>query len=564
VTGASANRPNTIFGYNLGTTTWSPTTDLYTNAGATVAYTGGNAATVYTKPTSTTTYTVTNTNLDGCTNTATTTISVLPASTLGSVTQPVTTCSGAPTTFNLTGLVPSSTSTIAYTVNAIAQTPITGVVADASGNGSLVLALAAFTNGQTLVITSITRTDVTPTNCATAITANNSVTISVQALVTYYADADGDGFGDNAVTDVTCLGQPVGYVTNNTDCDDTNINIYQFATFYVDADADGYDAGTASVCSGVAVPTGYSATTSGTDCDDTNIAITVGPEFYADTDGDGFGNASSSLNACTQPSGYVANNTDCDDTNINIYQFATFYVDADLDTYGSNASASVCSGLTTPAGYSTNNLDCDDTNPALNPTNPCATGKVVNLTLFVQGYYVGGSTMTSVKLNQDGVSPDTDVEDITVELHDAVDYSLVDTAIGTLKTDGALSVTFNTAAAGSYYIAVKGSNLVQTWSAAPQVVGTTPLNYDFSTSASQAYGDNMSEVEPGVFALYQGDLSLDDLVDFGDYTIWEAKYLDFAFGVEPTDLNGDGLVDFVDYTIWEANYLNFIFAAYPF
>ena len=74
----------------------------------------------------------------------------------------------------------------------------------------------------------------------------------------------------------------------------------------------------------------------------------------------------------------------------------------------------------------------------------------------------------------------------------------------------------------------------------------------------------MSEVEPGVFALYQGDLSLDDLVDFGDYTIWEAKYLDFAFGVEPTDLNGDGLVDFVDYTIWEANYLNFIFAAYPF
>ena len=50
---------------------------------------------------------------------------------------------------------------------------------------------------------------------------------------------------------------------------------------------------------------------------------------------------------------------------------------------------------------------------------------------------------------------------MTVELHDAVDYSLVDTAIGTLKTDGTLSVTFNNAAAGSYYIAVKGSNLVQ-------------------------------------------------------------------------------------------------------
>jgi hypothetical protein len=95
-------------------------------------------------------------------------------------------------------------------------------------------------------------------------------------------------------------------------------------------------------------------------------------------------------------------------------------------------------------------------------------------------------------------------------------------------------------------------------------VGTTPLNYDFSTSASQAYGDNMLEVEPGVFAMYQGDLATDDLVDLTDYNVWEAKYFDFAFGVEPTDLNGDGLVDLSDYNIWEANYFAFIFAAYPF
>jgi hypothetical protein len=172
--------------------------------------------------------------------------------------------------------------------------------------------------------------------------------------------------------------------------------------------------------------------------------------------------------------------------------------------------------------------------------------------------------MTSVKLNQDYESPDTDVEDMTIELHDTVDYSLVDTAFGTLKTDGTISVTFNAAAAGSYYIAVKGSNLVQTWSAMPQSIGNTALNYDFTTSASQAYGDNMKEVEPGVFAIYQGDLVVDDLVDLADYSVWETKYLDFAFGVESTDLNGDGLVDLADYSIWEANYLDFIFAVYPF
>jgi hypothetical protein len=172
--------------------------------------------------------------------------------------------------------------------------------------------------------------------------------------------------------------------------------------------------------------------------------------------------------------------------------------------------------------------------------------------------------MTSVKLNQDYESPDTDVEDMTIELHDAVDYSLVDTAIGTLKTDGTISVTFNTAAAGDYYIAVKGSNLVQTWSAEPQTVGAVAFSYDFSTAASQAYGDNMTEIEPGVFAMYQGDFEVDDLVDLTDYIVWETKYLDFAFGVEPTDLNGDGLVDLSDFLIWESNYLNFVFASYPF
>jgi len=173
-----------------------------------------------------------------------------------------------------------------------------------------------------------------------------------------------------------------------------------------------------------------------------------------------------------------------------------------------------------------------------------------------------------VKYNQwdlIGAEPSVlDVEDMTVELHDAVTYALVYTAVGTLHTDGHLSVTFNTAEAGSYYIAVKGSNLVQTWSATPLAVGSTPLNYDFSTSASQAYGDNMQQVGPGVFAMYQGDFEVDDLVDLTDYSVWEAKYFDFAYGEEPTDLNGDGLVDLSDYSIWEANYFAFIFAAYPF
>ncbi len=40
-------------------------------------------------------------------------------------------------------------------------------------------------------------------------------------LVTWYADGDGDGFGNSGVTQITC-DEPAGYVPNATDCDDAN------------------------------------------------------------------------------------------------------------------------------------------------------------------------------------------------------------------------------------------------------------------------------------------------------------------------------------------------------
>jgi len=40
--------------------------------------------------------------------------------------------------------------------------------------------------------------------------------------------------------------------------------------------------------------------------------------YYVDSDGDGYGNASSSVQACSAPSGYVSDNSDCDDGDINV------------------------------------------------------------------------------------------------------------------------------------------------------------------------------------------------------------------------------------------------------
>lgn len=50
-------------------------------------------------------------------------------------------------------------------------------------------------------------------------TTTASATIAEIALVTFYADADSDGYGNAAVSQLACS-QPIGYVTNSTDCND--------------------------------------------------------------------------------------------------------------------------------------------------------------------------------------------------------------------------------------------------------------------------------------------------------------------------------------------------------
>jgi hypothetical protein len=171
--------------------------------------------------------------------------------------------------------------------------------------------------------------------------------------------------------------------------------------------------------------------------------------------------------------------------------------------------------------------------------------------------------MNSVRLNQDYVSSADEVEIVTVNLHDATTYALVDTATGTLKTDGTLSVTFRTAAAGSYYVAVKGVNMIETWSATPQTVGSSPLSYDLSSAATQAYGSNMREIEPGVFAFYQGDINQDGSIDNSDYDQLFPDIENSNFGVVPTDLNGDGAVDNSDTDFIPFNVENSIYSNHP-
>lgn len=217
---------------------------------------------------------------------------------------------------------------------------------------------------------------------------------------------------------------------------------------------------------------------------------------------------------------------------------------------------------TTYTLISTNELSANTTSTFTVAIAPCGSS-IVNLKLFIEGYFEGPN-MRSVKNNQDGVSPLTDVENITVELRSATNpYNLVASTTAILKTNGTAVCTFPTSPSGSLYLVVKPKNAIETWSATPQLVSVVPLDFDFSNLATKAFGSNMKNLAVGVFGFYSGDMNQDDVVDGTDATFLDLDIFNSEFGEKITDLNGDGSVDGTDSVIYENNSFNSVFSIFP-
>jgi hypothetical protein len=170
----------------------------------------------------------------------------------------------------------------------------------------------------------------------------------------WYADADGDGFGDPAASVSTCV-QPADYVSDNTDCNDNNPAEHPGAVWFQDLDNDNFGNPAVSLTQ-CTQPAGY--ITNNTDCNDNNNTVLGSVIYFADTDNDGFGDASNTTAACTPPAGYVTNDDDCDDTDNTIgLPTNQYFQDLDNDGFGSNTVVTAC---TQPVGYVSNNWDCDD------------------------------------------------------------------------------------------------------------------------------------------------------------------------------------------------------------
>ncbi len=205
-------------------------------------------------------------------------------------------------------------------------------------------------------------------------TCTSDVTIEVLPNETYYADADGDGFGNFEMPLTTCGDIPAGYTLDNTDCNDGDALNYPFAScddgdpctiedviqsdcscagFFADSDEDG-TCDAQDLCPGSQEP--------GTPCDDfdpcTINDVIIADCFclgtFADFDGDGTCDAN---DLCAGPEAGTA----CDDNDVCTFNdviqsdctCAGIFADADND--GTCDANDFCAGP--EAGTA-----CDDNN----------------------------------------------------------------------------------------------------------------------------------------------------------------------------------------------------------
>jgi hypothetical protein len=190
--------------------------------------------------------------------------------------------------------------------------------------------------------------------------------------------------------------------------------------------------------------------------------------------------------------------------------------------------------------------------------------KVLNLSLFLEGYYTGSGQMRTA-MDESGAHWGVGIADkITVELHDMNNYSNIIYSANNvnLSTSGTSTVTLPSSYSGSYYLTIRNRNSIETVSMNPVSFAAGTINYDFDLPA-KAYGNNLLLMIDGRWVIYGGDVNQDGLIDSGDMTGVDNDATAFISGYVDNDANGDGLIDSGDMTIIDNNATGFVSAIIP-
>lgn len=178
--------------------------------------------------------------------------------------------------------------------------------------------------------------------------------------------------------------------------------------------------------------------------------------------------------------------------------------------------------------------------------NTIVTGKILSIKIIPEGMFYPLFNQLSRK------------DTFTVYLRNIVSpFSKVDSAnsiVDSLSFSG-LFTFFNTPG-GTYYIEIKHLNSIETWSKSGGESLTNNgsiYNYDFTTSATKAYGNNL-KLKGGKYCIYSGDLDQDGIVDASDLSFVDNdSFAGLSGRYLRSDVNGDNYVDASDVGIVDNN-----------
>jgi len=182
----------------------------------------------------------------------------------------------------------------------------------------------------------------------------------------------------------------------------------------------------------------------------------------------------------------------------------------------------------------------------VNTINSSAT---LNLTTLIEGFWNGSSMVSDTARLY--------LRNITSP------YAIVDSAKAYLNSSGNAIISFFNVGSSTKYLTVKHRNSIETWSSSGlSFLINDTTDYDFSTSASKAFGNNLT-FRLSKHCIYGGDVNQDGIVDATDNSVVDNDANNFVTGYVSSDLTGDNLVDGNDLAITDNNAFGFVTVIRP-
>jgi hypothetical protein len=118
--------------------------------------------------------------------------------------------------------------------------------------------------------------------------------------------------------------------------------------------------------------------------------------------------------------------------------------------------------------------------------------------------------------------------------------------------DGASPISFSSATADNYYVAIRHRNHLGFRTLNTVALSSTPVSLNFTNNSIVINGSNPTiTVAPNTYAMVAADGNKDGSIDGLDSALWELQNGTFDVYLNNTDYNHDGSVDALDSAIWE-------------